>query len=508
MNLARTVRRSRASMRTWILLGVLAATCAGYTVSSHPSLASASSAEQGQHDGVRVSADGTLQLRTDAPAPPTVATGYTRYGFYVSPVQPFRLPTSAIRVRYESAVPAGSAVQIALRGSTDGQTWTSWETNLANETIVRFPQAVRIAQYRAILLGTDAASPALYAVDLQAVSGVEHRGAGDQSPAGHATQAAGPAVRSVQQQTSDQVAPTFRVRGTRMGMVGGRTANGHIIRPRDHFVSLPSWRSLSSRGGYEYQVRITYKGRSAVAPVWDVGPWNTRDDYWSVDRERYKELRRGWPQDHAAYFEGHNGGYAEKGYVRFPTAIDVGDGVWWDELGIVGDQAELEVTFLWLGRDPLAEPPPPAASEVIVDDEGPAFHPSASIWYHGPLDCGAGGHAFWTLTTTNSAESENHARWQPPLTAEALYDVYVHVPVCASPHPITRHARYLVQHRDGTHEVVVDQSRQTGWVLLGQFPFAGGDGGFVQLTDLAGDSMHTIWFDDAKWVPATQNPGS
>ena len=137
-------------------------------------------------------------------------------------------------------------------------------------------------------------------------------------------------------------------------MVGGRTANGYRIKPRDHFVSLPSRRSLSSKGGKEYMVRITYKGRSAIAPVYDVGPWNIHDDFWDAKRERFQDLRRGWPEDHAAYFDGYNHGRAEKGRVNAPTAVDVGDGVWWDDLGIKGGRALVDVTFLWLGTDPLA----------------------------------------------------------------------------------------------------------------------------------------------------------
>lgn len=462
------------------LAGMLTVFSTHPIVSAAPTTVDASSAIE--HDGVLIEADGTLRLLPDAPPPPAAEPAYSRYGYYLSPVQTFSQPTFDVRVTYAATVPTGSGVQVAVRASADGQQWSTWETEVANGATLSFPQAVSLAQYRVVLLGTPSLSPVVSAVQLTPVAG----------PARYHAMA-------------DEVAPTYKVRGTRMGMVGGRTANGHIIRPHDHFVSLPSWRSLSSRNGYEYQVRITYNGRSAVAPVWDVGPWNTRDDYWSPQRERFPELRPGWPQDHAAYFEKHNGGYAEKGYVRFPTAIDVGDGVWWDELGIVGDQAEVEVTFLWMGRDPLAAPPPPPATEVQVSDDSPAFRPSPAIWYHSPVGCGAGGHAFWSLTTTNPAQSKHHAHWQPQLTAEALYDVYVHIPVCETSNPFTAEARYLVQHRDGISEVVINQAGQTGWVNLGRFPFAAGDGGFVRLANVAGADQQVIWFDDAKWVPVSQN---
>jgi hypothetical protein len=297
-------------------------------------------------------------------------------------------------------------------------------------------------------------------------------------------------------------------------MVGGRTANGHIIRPHDHYVSLPSWRSLTKRGGYEYQVRITYKGRSSVAPVWDVGPWNIHDNYWDAQRERFRDLRHGWPEDHAAYYEHYNGGRAEKGRVRFPTAVDIGDGVWWDDLGIRGDQAEVEVTFLWLGSDPQpapapappveqpdAQPQPASDPNLVQVNEGSSdFHGRAEVaWYNSPRGCGDGGHAFWTLSTPDAGQSENTARWQPNLAAEKLYDVYVHVPICPNRYAATTSAYYSVHHRDGLQEVLVNQATQTGWVLLGRFPFAAGQGGYVELDDITNDSMQAVWFDAAKW---------
>ncbi len=461
-----------------LMLTILAMVYPNGAASSTPMMASAASASQIMHNGVQIMADGTLQLQGGFTPPRVVARSYQHYGFYLAAPQLFSMPIFAVRLTYTATVPIGSAVQIDLRTSTDGQTWSAWETDLTNGAIIDFPGGVRQTQYRARLLGTQAARPQLHAVQVQPVA----------APARfHAL--------------SDDVAPTYRIRATRLGMIGGRTANGHIIRPRDRFVALPSWRSLSSRGGHEYQVRITYKGRSVVAPVWDVGPWNTRDDYWSVQRERFPELRRGWPQDHAAYFERHNGGYAEKGYVRFPTAMDVGDGIWWDDLGIVGDQAEVEVTFLWEGRDPLTEPPPPPAiADIEIDTSSPDFQISRSIWHHSPPGCGAGGHAFWTLTTTNPDASTHRVRWQPALPVTGMYDVYVHVPRCEHEYPITTAARYLVQHREGVQEILINQAQQTDWVLLGRFAFADDNNGFIQLTSLAGDAGHTLWFDNARWV--------
>jgi len=137
-----------------------------------------------------------------------------------------------------------------------------------------------------------------------------------------------------------------------------------------------------------------------------------------------------------------------------------------------------------------------------VDERDPAFKGQAAIkWYDGPKRCGNANHALWTYTTPNQAESENSGRWQPALSSEALYDVFVFVPKCKSKEAATNSAHYTVKHRDGTQEIVVDQAAEAGkWVPLGRFPFAVGDGGFVELRDVTGDAMRTLWFDAVKWV--------
>ena len=73
-------------------------------------------------------------------------------------------------------------------------------------------------------------------------------------------------------QGSEPRHPTARVYGSREGLVGSTTANGHVIAERDRFVALPSRDVISARNGTEFSVQLTYKGRIAAAPVWDLGP--------------------------------------------------------------------------------------------------------------------------------------------------------------------------------------------------------------------------------------------
>ncbi|HMQ32020.1 MAG TPA: hypothetical protein PKD53_14925 [Chloroflexaceae bacterium] len=467
------------SLLAWMLLSLLATFPATSVHAELPESATPRAVGLAQLDGVLSQADGSLTLDQGAGPAPRVFGGHQRFGTLVS--QPLTLdqPTTRLQLTYAALTPPGAEARVDVRGSADGQRWLPWLTDLPAGSVVSFGQPVRYAQYRVALAGGLGVAPAVREVRLATTS---------QAPTVSA--AAAP---------SYAVAPTFRVRGTRMGMVGGRTANGWIIPPRARFASLPSWTVLSSRGGNEYQVRISYRGRSVVVPVYDVGPYSERDDYWDAQRDGYPELERGWPMDHAAFYEGYNGGRADKGHVRFPTAIDVGDGAWLDDLGIVGDQAELEVTFLWLGQDPAAGPPArdPAAPEHVADELGGDF------WHSAPLapslvGCGAGRHAYWATGGGDPAAAPV-GRWQPTLPAEALYDVFVHVPRCPHKRGPAEAARYVVQHRDGALEVAVNQAEQTGWVHLGRYPFAAGAGGFVQLGAIAPDGA-TVWFDQVKWV--------
>ena len=96
----------------------------------------------------------------------------------------------------------------------------------------------------------------------------------------------------------------FDVKATREGLVGRKTATGHVIVKDDWFVALPSRKAL---GRY---ITVTYKGKTVRVPVKDVGPWNTKDDYWN----------------------GTGVPHAETGYDKFGrktngAGIDLADGV-------------------------------------------------------------------------------------------------------------------------------------------------------------------------------------
>lgn len=304
--------------------------------------------------------------------------------------------------------------------------------------------------------------------------------------------------------TISPVAPTYRVFATRQGRVGRRTANGHIIKPRDRFVALPSWSVLSSRGGREYQVRVTYRGRSVVLPVWDVGPWNTKDDYWSPTR-RYSDLPVGLPMAQAARQHGYNNGRDEFGRrIRQPNGIDIADGAFWDDLGMIGSDW-VEVTFLWLGADPFVATEDARMGNVVIEagaivvDDGAAGYTAIQGRNWQQAECGLGGSHTWSYDTPDAkARSLHHAVWSPDLPGEGLYEVMAFIPTCG-PTPTDR-ARYSVTHSGAVSEVIIDQAAASGgWVSLGTFHM--GPGSTVALTNQTGADGRVVHFDALKWIP-------
>lgn len=347
------------------------------------------------------------------------------------------------------------------------------------------------------------------------------------------------------------IAPTYTIFATRQGMVGGRTANGHIIRPYDRFVALPSTSVLCSRGGYEYQVRITYKGRSVVVPVWDVGPWNTGDDYWSPQR-RYHDLPVGVPMAQAAYLEEYNQGRDELGRtILLPNGIDIADGTFWQDLGMQKSDW-VQVSFLWLGEDPgpgqavpvlppptqgqqpvpssvapLAPPPsaplpavaadqpdglsgspsdtPPLPADALAIDNrsGTGQFTASEVEWH-TANCGVNGEHVWAHSTSDPTRSVHHAIWRPTL-APGPYDVQVYIPACGPLEP-TRSARYRITHAGQVREVVIDQAAAAGtWVSLGVYEFDGGGAQLVELNNLTGEEGKAVHFDAIAWISAADS---
>jgi len=263
----------------------------------------------------------------------------------LSTAHPTGKPVTAVRADVDASLPIQGVVEAEVRGQRADGGWTEWRATTAGVSAA-LPGPVTSVQVR-LTLTTPAggASPVLHSVRLTATTA----GAGSALVAPQAAQPGALAAAAL----------TYRVFATREGLVGSTTANGHVIVANDHFVALPSRRGLSPKNTTTYSVRVCNpaNGRCLSAPVWDVGPWNTKDDYWNPpsQRQMWTDLPRGKPEAQAAYQNGYNGGKDEFGRrVANPAGIDLADGVFRD-LGMT-DNGFVNVTYLWTGSSTPAYP--------------------------------------------------------------------------------------------------------------------------------------------------------
>ncbi|MFD1146860.1 hypothetical protein [Saccharothrix hoggarensis] len=273
---------------------------------------------------------GTVRLDRAAPTPAS-ARAAVRTGFLQLEPRTLDAPVNAVAASVKSHVPAGAEVAVDVRGALGDDQWTEW-VEARPEAPAVLPTEVTTVQVR-LALTAEQASPEVSRLDLRAFT----------------------TTRAAEDVTAQAAGRSYRIFATREGLVGGTTANGHVIVSRDHFVALPSRRGLSAKGTGTYSVRVcAANGRCEWAPVWDVGPWNTKDDYWnpSSTREMWKDLPQGKPQAQAAYQDGYNGGRDQFGrVVANPAGIDLADGTFWDGLQLT-DNAWVTVTYSWTGSGP------------------------------------------------------------------------------------------------------------------------------------------------------------
>ncbi|MFD3688307.1 hypothetical protein ACFWTE_26195 [Nocardiopsis sp. NPDC058631] len=303
-------------------------------------------------------------------------------GLATFPEQPLHHTTDSVDVR----VRADGDIEDLLtevRGVRPDGMWTEWHQAPGSGGRVTLPHDVSRVQLR---VEVDGDSTALTGLRLRPLVSSADQPDGGRGEEGGAEGAGAAAPFSA------------RLFATRIGLVGGTTANGHTVREDDHFAALPSRRGLAARGGGEYTVRVCTTGalgpegeggtadhepRCSYLPVWDVGPWNTSDDHWNDDRESWRGLDRGRPQAQAAYQEGHNGGLDEFGReVRNPAGIDLADGAFQEGLQLPTN-GWVDVDYLWTAEyRQRAEITTATQSDPVVVRGGPGRE-------HGPVGLAA-----------------------------------------------------------------------------------------------------------------------
>ena len=373
--------------RTWLRTGAIAAAgvfalgTAAPAAATHPAAQGWIEQDPAQADttGAVAGGGGLRALPGTEPTASLHEAGGTPAAQAVFPPRDLGRPADAVEV--EVGVEGSGDVLVEARGAPAGGAWGEWRAAGAGDGRVRveLAQTAERVQLR-VGLGSDTAE------DGAVLTSARLRPVGEPSPGGR---------------TGPERPYSARLFATRIGLVGAGTANGHTVRPDDHFVALPSRRGLAEKDGGEYSVRVCTEGedrRCAYAPVWDVGPWNIRDDHWNADREEWGDLPQGTPQAQAAFNGGHNGGRDGFGRtVANPAGIDLADGTFNDALALETN-AWVRVDYLWTGRpDPRARVTTATAADPVRVRSGPGIeYPETGLAAHAaevPVACSAAGDA-------------------------------------------------------------------------------------------------------------------
>jgi hypothetical protein len=170
-----------------------------------------------------------------------------------------------------------------------------------------------------------------------------------------------------------------------------------------------------------------------------------------------------------------------------------------------GDQAHELLPWL---RDEVANRMGFVSPHQYVDELSGSFSLSNTpYWYTPPGGCGFNGHAYYTWSVDDPADSTNWGEWRPSISDAGVYEVEVYAPFCITGRSETNGAMYTVTHSNGTDTVVASHEDNVGtWMSLGVYYFNAGTGGFVRLTDLsATESGLGVWFDAIRLRPLDPN---
>ncbi|MFL5351828.1 hypothetical protein [Archangium sp.] len=375
-------------------------------------------------------------------------------GLYTFPSRRLEQPVDTVRPVIQAQKALLMGVELDVRVRSDSGAWSEWRTSYAGES-VQLPWAGSEVQVRLALVADEhGRGPTVRDVKLEA--SLEN--------------AAAP-----QQGLATLTALTYRIYATREGLVGGTTANGHVIKTSDRFVALPSRRALASNGGTEYQVRICNpaNGKCTTTSVWDVGPWNTHDDYWnpSTLREQWKSLAQGKPEAQAAYLEGFNGGLDEFGRrPSNPAGIDLADGTFLTDLSM-SNNGYVNVTYLWTDGGTTA-------SGLVIDSNNSNndttkgyIETTGTSWVSSTNVAGYYGSGYFASPT--AAVSEPATFWfYLPAAATKTIDAWW---TSASDRSTT--APFIVWNASGTKLATVNVNQQLNggkWNTLGTYSFTAG----------------------------------
>jgi hypothetical protein len=183
-----------------------------------------------------------------------------------------------------------------------------------------------------------------------------------------------------------------------------------------------------------------------------------------------------------------NDPYGNKNSGKYPSVN--GKGVSYDWPGYNNGYQNLNTVFWGV----TVRYTPPVLADSIVDDLQftSGFMMSnaapASMYSWKDMNQGYNNH-LWYVKTKKSDTC--FAQWRPNLVQEGMYDVSAYIAFSNA-----QSARYKVYHKNGLEIVVVDQKQyKNEWAVIGRFPFAKGNTGYVRLGDASDSTGQEIVFD-------------
>ncbi len=141
---------------------------------------------------------------------------------------------------------------------------------------------------------------------------------------------------------------------------------------------------------------------------------------------------------------------------------------------------------------------------TFVSEESAAFTKTNAPWFETEHGCGWQGHAYYTWSTTNPAQSTNWGEWRLNAPSAGLYEIQVYAPYCDTNNSETAGATYTINNGVTSKTAVVSHQENVGlWMSLGVYQLSAGNN-TLRLTDLTPtDSGVGVWFDDVRFKPAT-----
>jgi hypothetical protein len=112
----------------------------------------------------------------------------------------------------------------------------------------------------------------------------------------------------------------------------------------------------------------------------------------------------------------------------------------------------------------------------------------------------------YVYAKSTSGTATSKILWRPELPESVTYSVYYKLPqITATSENWATNASFTVYYSGGSETVAVDETTANGtWVLLGAYPFAAGDSGYVELTNKANKSR--VVADAMMWVDPNRTP--